>query len=253
MQAPNPSAPQPFAVPEVRPLGVDGLLIGLGNAVGAAVSDAVLAMRAAIEAQGWPEVTETAPALVSVLVRFDFDRTTPEALADRILALWHSLPDARRTTAPPARHWRVPAVFGGQDGPDLAEAAQMMGLTPGQAVESLCAQPLRVLAIGFAPGQPYLGHLPPVWDLPRLTRLTPQVPQGAICAAIRQLVLFSRPAPTGWRQLGRAAVRLYRPEAAQPFLLSPGDALRFYPVTAAQLEQIDRSDPLGGLHPEPVA
>lgn len=47
------------------------------------------------------------------------------------------LPEGRRL-------WRVPAVFGTDLAPQLTEAA----------IASLCAAPLRVQTIGFAPGQP---------------------------------------------------------------------------------------------------
>ena len=122
----------------------------------------------------------------------------------------------------------------------------MAGLSPDQAIAALCAAPLRVQAIGFAPGQPYLGQLPPEWDLPRQTGLTPQVPEGALAVAIRQMVLFSVSTPTGWRHVGQTALPLFRPDQPEPFTLRPGDDVQFVAVTREEFENIRRNDALGG-------
>jgi allophanate hydrolase subunit 1 len=104
---------------------------------------------------------------------------------------------------------------------------------------------VRVLTIGFAPGQPYMGQLPPEWNIPRLSQLTPQVPAGALVIAIRQLIIFSAATPTGWRHIGQSAFRLFRPDAARPFALNPGDEVSIRPITAEEYENIRAQDRSG--------
>ena len=77
--------------------------------------------------------------------------------------------------------------------------------------------------------------MPPAWDIPRQTGLTPQVPIGALCVAIRQLVLFPRPTPTGWRQVGQTAFQLFRPDHEEAFVLRSGDEVEFVAVSPEQL------------------
>ena len=36
--------------------------------------------------------------------------------------------------------------------------------------------------------------------------LNAEVPAGALVTAVRQLVLFANPSPTGWRQIGMSAL-----------------------------------------------
>jgi inhibitor of KinA len=141
------------------------------------------------------------------------------------------------------RLWRIPTVWGGAEGPQLGEAAGMAGLSEAEAARELSAARLRVLAIGFAPGQPYLGELPERWALPRQTGLTPEVPEGAVTVAVRQVVLFANPSPTGWRWVGRTAFRCFRPEAADPFPLRPGDEVVFEAVTPEAMARIRAEDP----------
>ena len=137
----------------------------------------------------------------------------------------------------------MPVVFGGDSGPQLAEAAELAAQSEGDAIATLCASPVRVQTIGFAPGQPYLGQLPENWNIPRQTGLTPLVPQGALVVAIRQLIVFSVGTPTGWRHIGQTGLRLFQPDAADPFLLRPGDEVLFHP--ADDLDRL-RAAPYGG-------
>ena len=145
----------------------------------------------------------------------------------------------------------MPAVFGGKAAPQLEEAAELAGFTVPEAIASLTASPVRVQTIGFAPGQPYLGELPPAWDIPRQTELTRQIPAGALALAIRQMVLFPMPTPTGWRHVAQTAFQLFRPEGQDPFLLRPGDEIRFTQVDAEALPRLQQ-DPDGGARFEVI-
>lgn len=236
----------PLSFPRVALSGVDGLVVSFADRFEDGANRAALALRAAIDAAGWPEVVETAPSLVSTLVRFDPLATRAEDLSDRLAGLlasrdWRDvpLPKGRRLIA-------IPACFDPGLAPQIDEAAGAAGLPDRQAaIDSICGADLRVLTIGFAPGQPYVGQLPALWDLPRQRSLTPRVPVGALGLAIRQMVLFAVETQTGWRHVGQTAIRLFQPGAPDPFVLRPGDALRFEPVAAGRLAAL-RDDPLGG-------
>lgn len=231
-----------LTAPEIHTIGVDGLLVQFGTELTEPANRAALALRAALDAADMQGVLETATSLTSTYMRFDLaktDHTTLRAAVAQIVGSrdWGTapLPEGRKL-------WRVPAVFGTDLAPQLADVAALAGLTPDNAILQICAEPLRVQTIGFAPGQPYLGQLPPHWNIPRQTDLTPRVPEGALVLAIRQMVLFSVTTPTGWRHVGQTALRLFRPDRADPFLLRPGDEVQFHPVTADELANLRQSD-----------
>ncbi|MBC6437451.1 MAG: carboxyltransferase domain-containing protein [Rhodobacteraceae bacterium] len=240
--------------PFVRPMGLDALLVSFANRFTEAPNRAALAFRAELECLNWAEVAETAPTLVSVVVRLVAGAQSSADVSDRLRALlqsrdWYDapLPDGRR-------HWRIPTVFGGSLAPGLDSAAQAAGVDTATAITEWSQVRVRVLTIGFAPGQPYLGVLPPRWDIPRQTSLTPRVPQGALVQAVRQFVLFSRPSPTGWRHVGQTAFRSFRPGATVAFPLRPGDEISFVPTDRDHIERLladpDGSD--GGAEAEQV-
>ncbi|MFN4170924.1 MAG: 5-oxoprolinase subunit B family protein [Pseudorhodobacter sp.] len=234
--------------PEILPLGPDGIVLRLGLRVTEAVTARVQALAARLHAAPPDGVQEVETALGSVFLRFDPARVSRADLLPR-LAPFLDLP-ADPQPVPVLRRWTIPAAFGGQAGPQLADLAARAGLTGQQAVADLCAADLRVLAIGFAPGQPYLGLLPEVWDIPRQSALTPQVPAGALVVAVRQVVLFANPSMTGWRQAGLCAFRPFQADRAEPFALRSGDAVRFVQVDGAALAALAGGDGLGGARLE---
>lgn len=228
-----------FAAPVLRPAGDMGVLVEFGEIYHPVINRAVLAFDSALTEILPKGVIETVPTFRSVLVRFDpfelpFDRL--EALLSHLLASrdWFQSDQHQNQ-----RSWLLPVVYGGENGPDLAEVAGLMQMSEAQVVESHCAQPLVVAMLGFSPGLAYLGQLPPIWDFARRSTINPKVPAGAILVAVRQTVLPSTAIPTGWRQIGRTPFRGFDPAARTPFVLSPGDEVRFHPVSQSDYDAFD--------------
>lgn len=228
--------------PEMFPLGADGLLVRFSTRLEDAANRAVLALADVLDGDMPDGVAEMSTSLTSVYLRFDPDKTDRARLSKALKGQlegrdWSNLPERESR-----RHWHIPTAFGGANGSQLAETATLLGMSEDQAVADLVANPVRVLAIGFAPGQPYLGMLPERWDIPRLQSITPSVPASSLVVAVRQLIVFSATTPTGWRHVGQTAFRPFRPDAREPFPLLPGDVLKFEPVSAEEYDRIARSD-----------
>ncbi|MBW7055988.1 allophanate hydrolase subunit 1 [Paracoccus bogoriensis] len=228
--------------PEILPHGLDGLLVRFSLSPDPQAMAAARRLAADLSERPPAGAVEIAPALVSCLLRFDPARITPRLEADLLARARAALADA--APPKPRRRWTLPTAFGGAEGPELAPIARQLGLTPQQAVAQICDTDLAVLAIGFAPGQPYLGLLPEGWNLPRLPELVPEVPAGAVVVALRQIVIFGNPSPTGWRQVGRMAFRSFWPDRASPMPLAPGDAIRLAPAPADRIAAL-RAEPDG--------
>ncbi|KEJ90778.1 5-oxoprolinase subunit B family protein [Sulfitobacter donghicola] len=231
--------------PRIRRVGLAGLLVQFGEGMSEPANRAAIAFRAAVEAQHWPEVWETSTSLVSTFVSADLISSAPNALSEKLQGLleqsdWYAAPlPAGRTL------WEIPTLYGTDAAPQLEEAATAAGVTPEQAIHELSSARVRVLTIGFAPGQPYTGELPPHWDIPRQQTLTRSVPSGALVVAIRQLIVFTNASPTGWRHIGQTAFRTFRPTGVEPIALTPGDELSFPSVSQAEYEKICKSDQSG--------
>ncbi|RNF34654.1 5-oxoprolinase subunit B family protein [Paracoccus methylarcula] len=237
--------------PRVLWAGMDGVLLRFALTPEPEAMVATQLLAADLERSPPAGTVEIAPGLVSVLLRFDPVTTRRDVLAREISARAAHILQGPLDRPAPARRWTIPVAFGDADGPQLAEVAQAVGCGPDAAIQQICEADLRVLVIGFAPGQPYIGLLPEAWDLPRQSELTPTVPAGAIVVAVRQIVMFGAASATGWRQVGRSAFRSFRPERDTPMPLRAGDAIRFVPVPASEIEALDKADDgLGGARLE---
>lgn len=231
-------------VPRILRMGLSGILVQFSDRLDDGANRRALAFGARL-ATSLPEgVEEVAPSLGGVYLRLDPLRADHAAIEARLGAMIAN--ETPGAAVAGARRWTVPAVFGGTSGPDLDAVAAAVDLGAEETVADLVAQSLRVMAIGFAPGLPYMGILPERWEIPRKAGLTPKVPQGGIVVAVRQAIIFPTDTPTGWWHVGQTGFRGFRPGAAEPFLLRPGDELRLRPVAADELRSCIAEDPDGG-------
>jgi inhibitor of KinA len=58
-----------------------------------------------------------------------------------------------------------------------------------------------------------------------------KVPAGSVGIAEKQTGIYPCEAPGGWQIVGRTFLRLFDPALERPALLSPGDRVRFQPIS----------------------
>ncbi|MCK9911012.1 5-oxoprolinase subunit PxpB, partial [Microbacteriaceae bacterium K1510] len=97
-------------------------------------------------------------------------------------------------------------LYGGQTGPDLEDLAGYHQLTPVEVIELHSSADYRVYMLGFSPGFPYLGGLPPQISTPRLETPRTFIPAGSIGIAGSQTGIYSVSSPGGWRIIGHTPV-----------------------------------------------
>jgi KipI family sensor histidine kinase inhibitor len=93
-----------------------------------------------------------------------------------------------------------------------------------------------VFAVGFLPGFPYAGYLPPALaGLPRRDSPRLQVPAGSVAIAGKQTAIYPRQSPGGWHLLGTTPLCIAHVEAGY-FPIQAGDRIRFQPISAGEFE-----------------
>lgn len=232
------------------PAGEAALVVELGEAIDPAVNQRVHQLDAAIAAAKLAGVVETVPTYRSILVGFDPLATDAATLGAAITAL--AAQDFSHA-APTGRRWFIPVAFGGEYGEDLDDVARRTKLSSAEVVALHTAEDYRVYMIGFSPGFAYLGTLPKALHLPR--RETPRLktPAGSVMQGGAQAAISPTAMPSGWHILGRTPVRIFDLAAARPFLLSPGDHVRFVAVPAARFIGLAALAERGALVPDSEA
>ncbi len=218
--------PEPF--PRLRWAGDAAVTVEFGDRIAPAINDRVLRFARAVEAARWPGVQEAVPAYRSATVYVDPLVVRGGALLKRLRALAARPPGGPRLGR---RRIEVPVLYGGEAGPDLAALAAAAGLTPAEAAALHSSVEYRVYMLGFLPGFPYLGRVPAKLAAPRLAEPRARVPAGSVGIAGEQTGIYPLESPGGWRLIGR--LRLYDPARTPPFLLAPGDRVRFMPIGRA--------------------
>ena len=232
--------------PRISSVGLSGVAVTFADAMDQRANLAAIALRAAIDSENWPEVSETSSTLVSTFIAVDLVETSYEDIHNRLKNLLKSRNWLEAAPPKGRKLWTLPMCFGGKRAPQLQDAATAAGLSLKNAKTSLANSRTRVITVGYAPGQPYLGPLPEAWNIPRQSELTPQVPAGALVVAIRQFVLFTAAMPTGWRHVGQTAFRTFDPNRETPIVFTPGDEVRFAEITSQELADLEQSDSMGG-------
>ncbi len=220
------------------PLGDAALTVEFGRAIDPLLSARVLAFAGAVRAQAWPGVLDVVPTYAAATVHVDPLRLPVEALMERVRGLLTVGLDG--AVAAGARH-RIPVLYGGEWGPDLAEVAAFAELSEAAAVALHTSVSYRVYMLGFSPGFPYMGTVPEPIAMPRLSTPRTSVPAGSIGIAGNQTGIYPISTPGGWRIIGRTPLRLFRRKQAQPFLLRPGDVVTFEPVVEREYDRLERA------------
>lgn len=118
----------------------------------------------------------------------------------------------------------IPVVY---DGEDLAEVARRTGLDAGEVIARHSGREYRVWLLGFSPGFPYLGVLDESLRLPRRATPRARIAAGSVAIAGMQTGIYPGESAGGWHIIGRTPLRMFDPSRPEPFLLKPGDKVRF--------------------------
>jgi 5-oxoprolinase (ATP-hydrolysing) subunit A len=166
--------------------------------------------------RAWPHVVDVVVSEAHVLVAFDPAR--PPADPSGIIEGCRG-----RAAAAAVRTHRVRVRY---DGPDLAEAAAVAGLS----VDELCARhagrSYRVRVVGFLPGFAYLGDVDERLVLPRRASPRARVPAGAVGLAGPYTGVYPLASSGGWNLIG-TAVDFVAFSPAAGATLQLGDEVRF--------------------------
>lgn len=234
--------------------GEAALTVEFGDAVDASLNALVLALDDAFVREPLQGVRETTPTYRSLLVHYEPLEMSRQALVgwieQRLPVIANEAKQSRAASgaldcfvagAPrnDGQEWVIPCCYDPAIAEDIEEAASNLGLSARALAEKHAAADYRAFMYGFAPGWCYLGGLPEALAIPR--RLAPRgpTPEGAVLIGGGLSLIATNPMPTGWYVIGRTPERLFSLTRDPPFLIAPGEALRFEPIDTATFAALD--------------
>ncbi|MBT2587026.1 5-oxoprolinase/urea amidolyase family protein [Arthrobacter sp. ISL-95] len=116
------------------------------------------------------------------------------------------------------------------DGDDLADVAELTGLSADGVVAAHTGQIWTVAFAGFAPGFGYMVGENEVLTVPRRSSPRTAVPAGSVALGGQYSAVYPRRSPGGWQLIGRTGARMWDLGRAQPALARPGDRVQYRAV-----------------------
>lgn len=218
------------------PVGDQAISLQFTQEISLHVNDQVIKMAQWIRKLKLKGVIELVPSYTSLLIYYNPLVITYNEVIEQLHAytnIDHELVTRQK------RIITIPALYGGEYGPDLEDVAELHDLTVADVIKLHISVAYRVYMLGFSPGFPYLGGLPIALHTPRLPTPRTMIPAGSIGIAGSQTGIYSLSTPGGWRIIAHTPVPLFDlGNEKDPFLLQAGDSIRFLSVNIAEYREI---------------
>jgi inhibitor of KinA len=170
-------------------------------------------------------------AYATVAVYFDLNQTRFQTVAERLQTV-----DPEELACVQGRLYHVPCCY--ELAPDLSRVALQTGLSTEDVIRLHLETEYTVFAIGFCPGFPYLGYLPPeLSGVPRLETPRVRVEPGSVGLTGRQTGIYTEARPGGWNLIGRTPLELVN-LAEGYFPLRTGDQVRFERINEREFQKL---------------
>lgn len=141
----------------------------------------------------------------------------------------------------PPRLVKIPVCYDEEFGWDMESSAQKLDISTDELISIHSSTIYKVYMLGFVPGFPYMGKVSESIRLPRLSKARKMVSAGSVGIAGHQTGIYPSDISGGWPIIGRTPLRIFDPEAEQPFLLQAGDEVQFYPIAKEEFFCIQSS------------
>ena len=181
-----------------------------------------LVLLASLQAQPIKGVQELVPAARTILVYFSPQRITAAALVQAIAGR-----DLQGSVQRSDVLVEIPVHYNGED---LAEVAQMLGISADEVVRRHTGSEWSVAFTGFAPGFAYLTGGDAIFNVPRRATPRTKVPAGAVALAGTFSAVYPQASPGGWQIIGVTDEAMWDLSRDLPALLQPGYRVRFVDV-----------------------
>lgn len=205
------------------PVNLNALLVELDNL------EQSLALLASLKNDPIAGIEELVPAARTILISW---RPTACSMAELVQAI-----SQRDTSARVQRNGTLIEIPVHYTGEDLADVAQLLGITPEEVIRRHTGSEYTVAFTGFAPGFAYLSGGHPSFNVPRRSSPRTRIPAGAVGLAGAFSGVYPQASPGGWQLIGVTPAAMWDLEREVPALLQPGYRVRFVDIATLSIAE----------------
>jgi inhibitor of KinA len=220
------------------------LTIEFGQEISPNINNRVMALHHALKDEPFYGFVESVPAYATLTVYFDLvhikkvKESASTSAWQFVSGIITRMLENLETKAPPVLPvLQVPVCYDLSLAPDLPWVAEYCRLSIPEIIERHCREIYRVYMIGFIPGFPYMGMLPPELEVPRKLRPALSVTAGSVALAGRQTGIYPFSIPGGWQIIGRTPLSLFDITLDPCCSLTVGQQIQFIPISLESYHQ----------------
>jgi inhibitor of KinA len=222
----------------IYPLNERAITIELGETISDDVHHQVMSLRDEILEKSFAGILDVVTAYTTVTVYFDPDlirnsmlpgKTPLQKMTQYVSEKAKSIKEVKGNAVNSVI--TIPVCYHYDFAFDLQWVASHHNTTTEEIVRRHTNMEFTVFMIGFTPGFPYMGILPPELESPRKQNPRIQVPAGSVGLAGKQTGIYPFATPGGWQIIGRTPLTLFDAKSPTPSLLKPGDKVRFESIS----------------------
>ena len=181
-----------------------------------------------------PEIIEYVPAVSSATIYFN-----PECNQADLISSLKRISTKSINNQQIGSNWELPICFDPSFLNDLNEISEKLEINPLEIQKKFCKSILQVFMIGFMPGFPFMGTIPPELSMPRKSSPRTHVPSQSVAIAGKMCGIYPWDSPGGWNLLGKTPVPLFdQNNHIRPTLLRSGDTVSWKPITLPEFKEI---------------
>lgn len=225
--------------------GEGALVVEFGDEVDPAINARVISLDTILRELALPGLRETTPSFRSLLVYYEPLDINRRDLIKKI----EEIIDSQKIISTPSerRCLTIPCCYDPMLAEDINEAAARLNISSQTLANTHVSVTYQAYMYGFSPGWCYLGGTAPALSLPRRNTPRSPTPTGAILIAAGLSLIATNPMPTGWYVIGRTPERLFLLNRNPPFLISPGDNIKFEAIDAVTFADLEARATLGEI------
>lgn len=227
----------------IYPLNEKALTIEFGSEINPVLNNQVMALHHALQKESFTGFIESVPAYTTLTVYYDLwlvNKTrcsgfhTASQYVENLIR--EKLSILSLSASPELPVLEIPVCYDLSMAPDLPWVAEYCRLTIPEVISLHTNEIYRVYMIGFIPGFPYMGMLPPALEVPRKLRPALSVPAGSVSLAGRQTGIYPFTIPGGWQVIGRTTLKLFDVNRDPCCALEVGQPIKFVPVSLEEFK-----------------
>ena len=225
---------------KIVPLGDNALRISVGETINLEIHKTINQLHQIIKNEFKDKsINDVLPTYKSIIIYFNPEKSTFNELKNSISKInLQNNNDSKKETLIK----EIPVCYGGNFGPDLKIISEEKGLTVKNIIEIHWIELYTVFMIGFTPGFPYLGIVPPSIQMPRMATPRKKVLKGSVGIANEQTGIYSTDNPGGWRIIGRTPINLFDNSLEKPSFLETGNQVKFTIISENEFKKLENSN-----------